>query len=350
MRFLYAAVLVVVTSIPVVMAAESGASGSTVSVTQRLALGGTGGWDDLTVDPAAHRLYLSRSDRVMVVNTLDGKLIGEVPNTSGVHGIALVPDRNIGFTSNGKTDSVTVFDLKTLKSLGEIKASGNNPDAIVYDPATQRVIVFNGHSANAPVIDAGSRTVVGTVALDGKPEFARADGQGRVFVNIEDKGEISVIDPKTATVVASWPLPGCEEPSGLALDIAHRRLFSACGNGKMVVTDADSGKHIADIPIGAGPDGAAFDSANGLVYSPNGHDGTLTIAHQDDADHYSVVATIPTQKSARTMTLDETTYRLYLPAAEFGPLPANAPRHTRPPMNPDSFIVLVIGAGDASPH
>ncbi len=307
----------------------------------RMALGGAGGWDDLSVDSVAHRLYLSRSDRVMVVDTDSRKLVGELPNTNGVHGIALVPALHLGFTSNGKADTVTAFDLNTLKSLGDIKV-GSNPDAILYDPASQRVVVFNGNSANATLIDAATRTVVGTIALDGKPEFARADGKGRVFVNIEDKGEVQALDPKAASVAATWSLGACEEPSGLAIDIAHRRLFSVCQNGKMAVTDADSGKHIADVPIGSGPDGAGFDAARGLVFSPNGQDGTLTIVHQNDADHYSVLATVPTQKSARTMVLDEATHRVYLPAAEFDPLPANASAHTRPPVKPDSFTVVIV--------
>jgi len=306
----------------------------------RSVLGGAGGWDDLSVDAEHHRLYLSRSDRVIVVDTQSGDRVGEVPNTSGVHGIALVPAMHVGFTSNGKADSVTVFDLTTLKPLGEIKVTGRNPDAIVYDPATQRVIAFNGNSANATVIDAATRKVVGSIALSGKPEFARADGHGRVFVNIEDKGELAAIDAKTSTVVATWPLSGCEEPSGLALDGVHRRLFSVCQNGKMVVTDADSGRHVAEAPIGAGPDGAAFDAARGLVFSPNGKDGTLTVVHEDDADHYAVVAIVPTRKSARTLALDETSHRLYLPAAEFEALPANAAPHTRPPQKPDSFMLL----------
>jgi DNA-binding beta-propeller fold protein YncE len=312
-------------------------------VLQRFALGGTGGWDDLSVDSAAHRLYLSRHDRVTVVDTLSGKVVGEVPNTDGVHGIALVPALHLGFASAGKADAVTVFDLQTLKTIDTIKVTGKDPDAIIYDPASRRVITFNGDSSNATLIDPATRKVVGTVALDGTPEFARSDEHGRVFVNIEDKGELTEIDPKAATVVATWKLTGCEDPSGLAFDAAHRRLFSVCQNHKMVVTDADTGKQVADVAIGTGPDGAAFDAKRGLVFSPNGKDGTLTIVHEDDADHYSVVATVPTQKSARTIVLDESAHRLYLPAAEFDPLPANAPEHTRPPMKPDTFTVLEVG-------
>jgi DNA-binding beta-propeller fold protein YncE len=315
----------------------------------RSSLGGVGRWDDLSVDAENHRLYLSRSDFVMVVNTLTGDRVGQVPNTQGVHGIALVPEMHVGFTSNGKSDSVTEFDLVTLKPLSEIKVTGKNPDAIVYDPATRSVVTFNGNSANATVIDAATRKVAGSIALPGKPEFARADGHGRMFVNIEDRNEIASIDSRTRTVVAAWPLVGCEEPTGLALDDAHRRLFSVCQNGKMIVTDADSGTHVADVPIGAGPDGAAFDAVRSLVFSPNGRDGTLTVVREDDADHYTVVAIVPTRKSARTIALDEISHRLYMPAAEFEPLPANSPPHARPEMKPDSFMLLsadVLFKGD----
>ncbi len=343
MQPLHTALLIALFSASTALAHPASPATSTDTVLQRLALGGTGGWDDLSVDSAAHRLYLSRSDRVMVVDTLTGKVVGEVPDTKGVHGIALVNSLHVGFASNGKADTVTAFDLKTLKPLGDIKVNGKDPDAIIYDQASGRVIVFNGDSSNATLIDPVKRAVVGTIAFDGTPEFARSDEHGRVFVNIEDKGELTVLDPKTAKIIATWPLAGCEDPSGLALDAAHRRVFSVCQNGKMVITDADSGKHVADVPIGAGPDGTAFDAARGLVFSPNGKDGTLTVVHEDDADHYAVVATVPTQKSARTIVLDEASHRLYLPAAQFDPLPANAPAHTRPPMKPDTFTVLVVG-------
>ena len=343
MQSVHAALLIALLSTSTATAYDAIVATPTDSVLRRLALGGIGGWDDLTMDSAAHRLYLSRHDRVVVMDTLTGKMVGEVPNTDGVHGIALVPALHVGFTSNGKADAVTVFDLTTLKPLGDIKVTGKDPDAILYDPASKRVIAFNGDSANATLIDPATRKVVGTIALGGTPEFARTDEHGRVFVNIEDKSELVELDAKTATVVATWPLKGCEDPSGLAFDAAHRRLFSVCQNGKMVVTDADTGKHVADVPIGAGPDGAAFDASRGLVFSSNGKDGTLTIIHEDDPDHYRVVATVTTQKSARTMALDEATHRVYLPAAEFDPLPTNAPPHTRPTMKRDTFTVLEVG-------
>ena len=334
--------LVALLSTSAASATDATPAQSATAQTTRFALGGAGGWDYPSVDDGNHRLYLSRGDHVMVVDTSSGKAVGEVPNTSGVHGIALAPELHTGFVSDGKADTVTAFDLATLKPLGDIKVTGSNPDSILFDPATVQVITFNGRSGNATVIDVATRSVVGTIALDGKPEFARADGKGLVFVNIEDKGELSKIDAKTMKVLATWPLPGCEEPSGLAIDSAHRRLFSVCDNGTMVVTDADTGKHVADVPIGVGPDGVAFDPARGLVFSPNGRDGTLTVVHQEDPDHYHVLATLPTQKSARTIALDESTHRIYLPAAEFDELPANSPPHTRPPMKPDSFVVLAV--------
>ena len=337
------AVLAALSAASIATAGDSGKTIANDSLLRRFALGGVGGWDDLSVDSAAHRLYLSRSDRVIVVDTVSGKAVGEIPGLNGVHGIALVPDLHAGFISSGKTDTVTAFDTLTLKPLGDIKVSGKGPDLMLYEAVSKRVMAFNGHSANVSLIDPATRAEVGAIALDGKPEFARADGKGHVYVNIEDKGELSEIDPNAAKAIATWPLAGCEEPSGLALDIKHHRAFSVCQNGKMVVTDTESGKHITDVPIGAGPDGAAFDATRGLVFSPNGQDGTLTVVHEDDADHYRVVATVPTQKSARTIVLDEAAHRLYLPAAEFDPLPANAPPHTRPPMKPDTFVVLEVG-------
>jgi len=311
-------------------------------IAQKLALGGTGGWDYPTVDGAHHRLYLSRSDRVLVVDTASGKAVGEIAHTDGVHGIALAPGHGVGFTSNGKANSVTVFDLHSLRTLAEVGIAGRGPDAILYDRVSDRVLTFNGKSKDVTVIDAGKRVPVATIALDGKPEFAVSDDKGRVFLNNEDKGEIVVLDPKQAKIVSTWSLGDCEEPSGLALDKKHRRLFSVCQNGVMVVLDADTGRSVARLPIGAGPDGVAFDASRGLAYSANGQDGTLTVVHEDDPTHFRVVATVPTQKSARTITLDDASHRVYLPAASFGPLPADAAPHTRLPMLADSFVVLVL--------
>jgi DNA-binding beta-propeller fold protein YncE len=315
------------------------------SVAQRWKLGGAGGWDILVADAAAKRLYVTRGDRVVVVDTESGKNVGEIPHTDGVHGVALAHEFGLGYTSNGKANSITVFDLKTLKTVKEIKIDGQNPDLILYDEPTRQVFVFNGRSANASVIDAKSGTVAGTIALDGKPEFAVSDEHGRVFVNLEDKSELLAIDAKTRKVDTTWPLTACEEPTGLAIDIAHHRLFSACGNEHMAVTDSTNGRQVASVPIGNGPDGAAFDPQLGLAFSSNGQDGTLTVVHEDDPDHFSVVQTLATQKSARTMALDPQTHRIYLAAADFGAAPAATTEQPkpRPPMVPDSFVILVAG-------
>jgi DNA-binding beta-propeller fold protein YncE len=350
MPMVHAALMVALLSASPAIAQKTASSVPTDGVLRHFAIGGAGGWDYLAVDSAQHRLYVSRGDRVIVLDTGNGKPVGEVLNTPGVHGIALAPALHVGFTSNGKANSVTVFNLKTMKSLGDVKLDASNPDAILYDSSTHRVITFNGRSHNATVIDAIKRTVVGNIALDGTPEFGVSDGNGRVFVNIEDKDELTAIDPKTAKVVATWSLGDCEEPSGLALDAVHHRLFSVCQNRRMVVTDSNSGKRVAAVPIGAGPDAAAFDAAHRLAFSSNGEDGTITVVHADDADHYRVVATIPTQKSARTMALDDATHRIYLAAATFGPLPPDAPAHTRLPMDKDSFTVLEVGDGGVVAH
>ncbi len=328
-------------------AASSGAFAASAdyAVKESWNLGGPGGWDIQVADAAAKRLYVTRGDRVVVVDTESGKNVGEIPHTDGVHGVALAQEFGRGYTSNGKANSVTVFDLKTLKTLQEIKIDGQNPDLILYDGATKQVFVFNGRSANASVIDAKSGTVAGTISLGGKPEFAVSDEHGRVFVNLEDKNELLAIDAKTRKVDRTWPLSACEEPTGVAIDIAHHRLFSACGNEHMVVTDSTNGHQVASVPIGKGPDGAAFDPQLGLAFAPNGQDGTLTVVHEDDPDHYSVVQTLATQKSARTMALDPKTHRVYLAAAEFGaaPAPTTEQPRPRPPMVPDSFVILVAG-------
>jgi YVTN family beta-propeller protein len=312
---------------------------------ERWKLGGAGGWDYLAVDVEARRLYISRSDRVVVVDADSGKPVGEIANTKGVHGIAIARELNAGYTSNGRANTVTVFDLKTLQTTAEIAVSGQNPDAILYDPASRRVFTFNGRSANATVIDAANNKVIGTIALSGKPEFAVTDAHGRVFVNIEDKGELAAIDAKSLKVVATWPLKPCEEPTGLAFDAAHQRLFSVCGNKQMVITDSSNGKQIANLAIGEGADAAVFDAARGLVFSSNG-DGTLTVVHEDGADKFRVVENVPTQKSARTLALDAQTHRLFLAAAEFGPPPVatqEQPR-PRPSMVANSFAILVVAA------
>src|SRR5215469_15857889 len=256
---------------------------------QKFTIGGDGGWDYLTYDPEGKRLFISRSTRVQVINPDKGTVIAEIANTPGVHGIALAPDLGKGFTSNGRENTVTVFDLKTLKETARIKLDGaENPDAILYDEASHRVFTFNGRSKNASVIDATNNTVAATIPLDGKPEFAAADGTGMVFVNIEDKSELSGIDAKQAKLVSTWPLTGCEEPSGLAIDRKNHRLFSGCGNKVMAVTNFDNGKVVATVPIGQGVDANGFDARTALAFSSNG-DGTLTVVHEESPEKFSVL-------------------------------------------------------------
>ena len=316
-------------------------------VKQKYVLGGEGGWDYLTFDPTGKRLFISRGTHVMVVDPYKGSVIGDIPDTPGVHGIALAQDLGKGFTSNGRDNTVTVFDLKTLKETARIKIEGENPDAILYDASSKRVFTFNGRSKNATVIDADKGTVVGNIPLDGKPEFGVADGKGMVFVNIEDKSEVTSIDAKKATVVKSWPLAPCEEPSGLAMDLKNRRLFSGCHNKMMAVTDADTGKVVATPAIGQGVDANAFDADRQLAFSSNG-DGTLTVVHEDSPDKFSVLENADTQRSARTMALDTTNHDIYLVAAEFEEAPpAKEGERPRRTMKPGTFTLLVVGTPGA---
>ena len=313
-------------------------------VLQRATLGGEGGWDLLTVDAAAHRLYVSRGSRVMVIDADTLKLVAEIPDTAGVHGIAIASDLGRGFTSNGRTSNSTIFDLTTLKAVGEVK-TGENPDMILYEPKSHRVLAFNARSKDVTVIDAKAGTVAGTIPLEGQPELAVHDDRGTVFVNLEDKSEVVALDPVTLKVKGRWALAPCEEPTGLAIDRAHRRLFAACANRLMAVMDADNGKVVATVPIGQGPDGAAFDADRQLAFSPNGRDGTITVIHENAPDTFEVVQTVATSKSARTVDLDPKSHKLYLLAAQFGPPPsptAEQPR-PRPPMVPGTFEVLVVG-------
>jgi YVTN family beta-propeller protein len=326
------------------IAPAAGVSAQEYKVVKKAALGGEGGWDYLKVDSEARRLYLSRGTRVMVVDADTLSPVGEIPDTPGVHGIAIAGDLGRGFTSNGRDNTATIFDLATLKALGRVK-TGTNPDAILYDAFTHRVFAFNGRSGDVTVIDAKEGTVAGTIPVGGKLEFAVTDGAGRIFVNVEDKNEIVALDARAMTVTAHWPLAGCEEPSGLAIDVAHRRLFSVCGNKHMAVVDTDKGRLVATVPIGEGPDAAAFDAERQLAFSSNGGDGTLTVVHEVSPEKFDVVQTVATQRSARTMTLDPKTHNVFLVAAEFGERPAataEQPR-PRPPVVPGSFTVLVVG-------
>jgi len=316
---------------------------------KKLAIGGDGGWDYLTFDSVAKRLYISRSSRVTVVDvTKDGKdaIVGEIPNTPGVHGIALVPGVKRGFTSNGWDNTVTVFDMETLKEVSRVKV-GTRPDAILFDSASNRVFTFNGGSNDATVIDAATAQVVGTIALGGRPEYPAADGKGMIYDNIEDKNEIVAIDAKAMTVKSHWSLAPGEGPSGLAMDQKNHRLFSVCANQKMIVLNADTGKVLATLAIGKGADAAVFDGSASLAFSSNGGEGTMTVVREGTPDTFTVVATVPTQVSARTMALDAGSHMIYLAAALFAAQPAGAPAapgvHRRPALEANTFVILVFG-------
>jgi DNA-binding beta-propeller fold protein YncE len=334
----------IVAAVRAVSAGSKAPGPSGYHLLKKIPLGGEGFWDYITFDPATRRLYISRGTRVVVLEVDSGKTVGEIPNTDGVHGIALAPEFNRGFTSNGRAGTVTIFDLKTLKVIGSAQA-GTNPDAIIYDASSKRVFAMNGRSKNATAIDAATGNVVGTIPVDGKPEFAVADGAGHVYVNIEDKSEEQVIDSQNLKVTATWPLKPCQEPSGLAMDITHRRLFAGCDNKMMAVIDADSGKVVATPEIGEGVDANAFDAELGYAYASNGESGTLTVVHEESPDKYSVVENVPTQAHARTMAQDPKTHQVFLVTADFGPAPAATPdnAHPRPTMVKDSFVVLIFG-------
>jgi YVTN family beta-propeller protein len=286
---------------------------------------------------------MSHGTQVIVFDTKANTVVGEIPNTIGVHGIALAPKLGRGYTSNGRTSSVTVFDLATLKILDSIKLESKNPDAILYEPVSNRVFTFNGGSSNVTAIDPATNKVIGTIALTGKPEFAVTDLKGRVFVNIEDKSLITAFDPKTLKVLDEWSLAPGEEPSGLAIDREHSRLFSVCGNKMMIVLDAISGKVVASVPTGSGTDAAAFDPQTHLAFASNG-DGTLTVIHEDPPDTFTVLENVQTQPRSRTMALDEATHKVYLSGALFKPAPApttEQPR-PRPQMEPGSFMLIIL--------
>lgn len=299
---------------------------------------GPGGWDYLTVDNDARRLYLSHATHVVVFDADNFSVVGDIPDTQGVHGIALAPEFGRGFTSNGRANTATIFDLKTLKTLGTVK-TGTNPDAIVFDGATKRVFALNGGSKDATAFNAADGTVVGTLAVGGRPEFAVADGKGSIFVNIEDTSEVVEFDAQKLTVMHRWPLAPCKAPSGLAMDTKNRRLFEGCDNEMMAVVDADSGRVIATVPTGEGVDANAFDPATQYAFASNGESGTLSVVHQDSPSKYSLVENVPTKKSGRTMALDLKTHNVIIPAADFEPKAAG---ERRPKIKPGSMVLLVL--------
>lgn len=302
--------------------------------TAKWTIGGEGGWDYLTLDPDGNRLYIAHSTSIAVVDLATGKQVGEVP-ASGAHGIALVPEKHLGFSSNGRAGTVTVFDLSTLKPQSDIKV-GENPDAIIYDPHSKHVIVMNGRSKDLMAIDPSTLRVDATVPLGGKLEFAAADA-GHVYVNVEDTGEIVSVDTKTWKAAQRWKLNGCEEPSGLALDPKLGHLFAVCGNSKMLVVDTKSGSQIATLPTGAGTDATGFDPALKFAFASNG-EGNLTVVRETKDGKYEVAGNVQTARGARTMALDPKSHKIYLATAEFGP-PAEGQK--RPSIKPGTFMVLV---------
>ena len=310
-------------------------------ILNKVKVGGTGGWDYLSVDPATQRLYASHGGIVEVVDVKAGKVVGQITQLHGVHGIAVASDVGKGFISNGQSNSVTIFDLKTLAKTGEPAVGGQNPDAICYEPKTQRIFTFNGKSNDSTAINAKNNEIVATFPVGPKPENCAVDGAGKIYNNIETSSELVEIDAAKPAVTRRVSLAPCEGPSGLAIDVKNKKLFSVCGNKMMAVTDITTMKVIATVPIGSGSDGAAFD--NGLAFSSNG-DGTITVVKPVNGK-YEAVETIPSERGARTITADQINHRLYLLAADY--LPAAAAKEgqkaPRPQVAPDSFHVIVVG-------
>jgi hypothetical protein len=313
-------------------------------ILEKVKLGGEGGWDYLTADPKTGLLFISRGTHVQVMDMEKKSLVGDIPNTNGVHGIALAHEFGKGYISDGRDTAVTVFDLATLKTLKVIKIKGIGPDAIIYDDASKRIFTFNGRTSDATAIDAATDEVVGTVALSGRPEFAQADGKGKVFVNLEDKSLIVAFDAKTLNVLAQWPIAPGEEPSGLAIDREHHRLFSVCSNKYMIVLNYETGAVVARLPIDKGPDAAGFDTETHLAFSSNG-EGTLTVVRQESPDSYTVIDSVKTQPRSKTMALNPKNHYVYLGAAEFDKAPEATKENPRPrpPMVKDSFSILIVG-------
>jgi DNA-binding beta-propeller fold protein YncE len=296
------------------VAANAGPSGYTLA--NRTDLPGGGGWDYVTVDAVGRRVYVSHSSQVEVVDADTQKSVGAIPDTPGVHGVAVARDAGRGFATAGKADAVVVFDLQSLKPISQVKV-GKKPDAIVFDPATNRVFAMNGDSDSATAIGVSDLAVAGTIELGGGPESAVADGKGKIWVNLEDKSELAQIDTKALKVLNRWPVAPCSAPSSMGFDAANRRLFIGCRNHVMAVADADSGKIVASYPIGDHVDASAFDAATKLVFNSMG-EGKIAVFRQDSADHYTFLENIPTAPASKTMALDPPTHRLFVPALRDG--------------------------------
>ncbi|MGC9991967.1 MAG: YncE family protein [Candidatus Cybelea sp.] len=310
-------------------------------LTRTYVLGGSGGWDYLTYDASSHSLFVSRATHVMVVDPRTGTIVGDIPNTPGVHGIALAPELGKGFISNGADGTVTVFNLSTLATIATIQTGAKNPDGIAYDPASSRVFTFNGGSNDATAIDARTNAVVARIPLGGRPEFPAVDGRGMLYDNVASTSEIVAIDARSAKVTARFPLGSCLHPSGLSIDAQHRRLFTAC-TGEMGVVDADSGKVVATIPTGSGTDATRYDPASGLAFASNGRDATLTVVHEDAPNQFTLVQNAATALGARTMTLDPQAGDVYLVTAKLVANPRPTSYRDRYTVVPGTFELLVM--------
>ena len=319
------------------------AQNSGYKIVNKFHLEGDEGWDGLSVDESTGRLFISHGSAVQIIDESNGTLLGTISGLMGVHCIALANDLNKGFISCGRDSSVTVFDMKTLTATDKLNMTGRNADAIEYDPFSHRVFVFNGASNNATVIDAKTNSIAGTIALDGKPEFSVADGKEKIYVNLEDKSMVSVINTTSMQVEKTWSLTPGEEPTGIALDNSNRRLFIDCSNKLMVIMDADNGNIVTTMPIGDRVDGAGFDTANKLAYSPNG-EGSLTVIRESDKNTFNVIETVETQRGARTIVVDSKTHHIFLPTAEFDdpPPPTEDNPHPRPKIRPGTFVILDV--------
>jgi DNA-binding beta-propeller fold protein YncE len=324
------------------LAAQSATGRGAYHIVRDLKLGGDGRWDYITVDSVGNRLFIARQTRVMVIDPVSGKLLGEIPGLDGAHGTALAYAAGRGFATSGRDGMVTMFDLRSLQVLRRIKAA-DDADAVLYDPRSGRVFTFNGDPGTSTVIDPLSGEVIGSISLGGKPEFAVASGSGKLYVNLEDKAEVAEIDPFKLRVTRHWPLAGCEEPTGMAIDHAHQLLFSGCHSRTMAISDARAGRAIAQVPIGGGVDGCAFDPGTGLAFASNG-EGSITVIHEDSPTAFHVVSTAPTRRGARTMALDQRTHRLYTVTADFGetPPPTASEPHPRPSLVPGTFSLLEL--------
>ncbi len=325
------------------IAVSSAAAAGEYTLKHKFKIGGEGSWDYLTYDAPSNRLFITRGTRVQVVDPSTGVVVAEIADTPGVHGVALASDVGKGYASNGRDNSVSVFDLKSLKTLAKIPTvGGENPDFIAYDGVTKHVVAFNGRSHNASVIDTVTDKLIATIPLSGKPEAAVADGQGMMFVDIEDKNEIAAIDMRKNAVVKSWPLPGCDEPAGLAIDTITRRLFVGCHNKLMVVLNADNGKVVTTLTIGEGVDANAFDAETKQILSSQS-DGTLTVIKEESADKFTVLQNVATQRGARTMALNPKSHEIYLVSAEFNePAAIEGQPKPRRTMKADTFTLLVM--------